>query len=285
MEADQITACEECGVVLPPFVDGSTSCPTCGLEHLASTGEFAALTERTLPVDRPSHAGEDAARIAMTEKAIVELLRRQLGVLGTVFVAPDVPARKEAAARRAHVVHLPSPEKLLALYDATMLGSGEEGFIVTTRRLCWKNVGAPACSIQWRDIDPDRLFIDGRRLFVDDEAITIDDEDVLDASMDAFHVLALSARPQASGHMPVASVVPAESSPTTSAWFARAAAPAGTPPPPHSTSYLGYASRVETKTPACKCWHCHTPLHETTPQCGYCGAIPKKKTGWLKATG
>jgi len=293
--------CEDCGTTLPAFVDGGAQCSQCGVENLASTGEFAAITERNLPVDRPSHAGEDAARIAMSEKAIVELLRRQLGVLGTVFVAPDVPARKEAAARRAHVMHLPAPEKILALYDSTM-GSGEEGFVVTTRRLCWKNVGAPACSIQWRDIDPDRLFVDGRRLFVDDEALTISDDDVLDAAMDSFHVLALSARPQVSGHMPTATTTE-ENQP--SAWFVRgttepasrrpllaasvaasATARAGqaTPAPPHTTSYLGYATRVETKQPACMCWHCHTPLHATTPQCGYCGAVPKKKAGWLRAS-
>lgn len=296
MEADKL-ACD-CGTALPPFVDGSASCPQCGCEHLARTGEFAAITEKNLPVDRPSHAGEDAARIAMSEKAITELLHRQLGVLGTVFVSPDIPARKEAAARRAHVMHLPAPEKVLALYDSTM-GSGEEGFVVTTRRLCWKNVGAPACSIQWRDIDPDRLFVDGRRLFVDDEAITIADDDVLDAAMDVFHVLALSARPQVSGSMEVAVAIEAQ----PSAWFVRgtteapsrrpllaasvaveATARAGTPAPPHSASYLGYASRVETKNPACMCWHCHTPLHETTPQCGYCGAVPKKKSGWLRAS-
>lgn len=290
MDADntsgQLTC--DCGTALPPFVDGSSSCHQCGAEHLARTGEFAAITEKNLPVDRPSHAGEDAARIAMSEKAITELLHRQLGVLGTVFVTPDIPARKEAAVRRAHVMHLPTPEKILALYDATMR-SGEEGFVVTTRRLCWKNVGAPACSIQWRDIDPDRLFVDGRRLFVDDEAITIADDDVLDAAMDVFHVLALSARPQVSGSMPVAAEV-IEAQP--SAWFVRGTvAPASrrpdaqaTPAPAHTASYLGYATRVETKQPACMCWHCHTPLHETTPQCGYCGAAPKKKTGWLRAS-
>jgi hypothetical protein len=279
--------CEECGAYLPTLVDGAAQCPHCGTEHLARTGESFAFneptTERTLPLDRPSHAGEDAARIPMTEEAVLDLVRRHFGALGSVYFAPSIPEKKELSARRAHIVHLPDPERILALYDGSMFGNADGGFIITTKRLCWKNKNDTACTILWRDIDPDRLFLDGRRLFIDDDALTIPDDDLIESCMDAFHILALSARPVASGHMPISAPSlpePAESTP--SAWFARAMTP-GTPPPPHTASYLGYASKAEKASPACMCWHCHTPLHASTPQCGYCGAAPKKN-GWRKAS-
>ena len=302
---EDLLTCDECGANLPAVVDGSTQCLRCGTEHLARTGEILAIagteptTERSFPLDRPSHAGEDAARIPMTEEAILDLLRRHFAALGSVFFAPHIPEKKEASARRAHIVHLPDPEKILALYDGSMFGNAEGGFIITGKRLCWKNKNDTACTIMWRDIDPERLFLDGRRLYIDDDALSIPDDDVIESCMDAFHILALSARPVTSGHMPVS--IPSsspeleESSP--SAWFLRAAEPlsvraqaaaspsgiAGTPPPPHTASYLGYASKAERAAPGCMCWHCHTPLHASTPQCGYCGAAPKKN-GWRKAS-
>lgn len=295
---EDLLTCDECGATLPTMVDGSVQCAHCGTEHLSRTGEILAVneptTERNLPLDRPSHAGEDAARIPMTEEAVLDLLHRHFGALGSVFFAPQIPEKKEASARRAHIVHLPDPERILALYDGSMFGNAEGGFIITMRRLCWKNRNDTACTIMWRDIDPDRLFLDGRRLSIDDDAITIPDDDVIESCMDAFHVLALSARPAASGHMPISGAalplglnalspaIPKIEESTPSAWFARAATP-GTPPPPHTASYLGYASKAEKASPACMCWHCHTPLHASTPQCGYCGAAPKK-TGWRKAS-
>ena len=292
---DDLQICDECGAKLPESFDGAATCPRCGIEHLSQTGEFGAITERTLPSDRSSHAGEDAARIVMSEEAILELLRRHFGALGAAFVASNVPSRKEEAARRAHIVHPPPNEPILALYDSTMLGSGDEGFIVTARRLCWKNLNGPAYSILWRDLDPERLFVEGGRLAVEDDVIRVADEDVLEACADAFHVLALSAKPQQSGHMPVA-LENASSGETPSAWFLRAADPISRRPPlttsiaveanltpTPSTSYLGYSDKaVASRSPAHSCWHCYTPLHATTPQCGYCGAAPKKH-GWRKA--
>lgn len=297
---NDLLSCDECGAELPEMTDGIVVCAHCGVEHLSSTGEFGAITERTLPTDRASHAGEDAARIPMSEEAILELLRRHLGASGAAFVAPNIPVRKEEAARRAHIVHLPGTEKILALYDSTMLGSGDEGFVVTTRRVCWKNMNGPACSIQWRDLNPERLWVDGGRLALEDDELRVADEDVLEACADAFHVLALSAKPVQSGHMAVALPVDLTTNAveTPSAWFMRAADPISRRPPLTTSiaveakktpaplaSYLGYSEKAtpSAKAPGHYCWHCHTPLHATTPQCGYCGAAPKKH-GWRKAS-
>src|SRR6185437_8811655 len=78
MQNDLLT-CDECGTELPVMSEGAVQCPRCGVEHLSQTGEIAAITERTLPSDRASHDGEDAARIPMSEEAILDLLRRHFG--------------------------------------------------------------------------------------------------------------------------------------------------------------------------------------------------------------
>jgi hypothetical protein len=56
------------------------------------------------------------------------------------------------------------------------------------------------------------------------------------------------------------------------------------PPPPSTTSFANYASHAEANGPDHACWHCRTPLYATTPQCAYCGALPKKRKGWLRAS-
>jgi hypothetical protein len=277
-------ACGECGAGLPPpDASGTSSCVYCGTEHRERSSEvFAAAipvrpqSSGMLVSDRPSwHDGEDAASIPMTEDAVLHLVRQHFGDAQSVFVCPHVPPKKEQAARRAHVVHLPARERILALYDATWLGSGDEGFVVTAKRLCWKNARQGACSILWQDVDPDRLWVESGRVIIGDDAVLVSEDAVLDACANAFHVLALSghlwglpAAPKASGHVPRFTPIPSKT--------------LATPPPAHTTSYHHYASHAELSAPDRCCWHCRTPLHKTTPQCSYCGAFPKKK-GWLRA--
>lgn len=278
-------ACGECGAGLPPpDASGTSSCVYCGTEHRERSSEVlaAALPVRPPPSsgmlisDRPSwHDGEDAASIPMTEDAVLHLVRQHFGDANAVYVCPHVPPKKEQTARRAHAAHLPPRERILALYDSTWLGSGDEGFVITAKRLCWKNAGQPATSVLWQDVDPERLWVESGRVVIGDEAVLVAEDTVLDACANAFHVLALSgylwglpATPQASGHVQRFTPIPSKTM--------------ATPPPAHTTSYHHYASHAELTAPDCCCWHCRTPLYQTTPQCSYCGAFPKKK-GWLRA--
>lgn len=275
-------ACGECGAGLPPpDASGTSSCVYCGAEHRERSSEVLAAAIRPpqsggTPVsDRPSwHDGEDAASIPMTEDAVLPLVRQHFGDAHSVYVCPHVPPKKEQAARRAHAAHLPARERVLALYDATWLGGGDEGFVVTSKRLCWKNARQPACFILWHEVDPERLWVEPGRVIIGDSAILVSEEAVLDACANAFHVLALSghlwghaAAPQASGIHQHVTPIPSKMQ--------------ATPPPAHTTSYHHYASQAELQGPDCRCWHCRTPLYESAPQCSYCGAFPKKK-GWLR---
>lgn len=306
-------ACGECGAGLPPPDEyGTSSCVYCGAEHrerssevlaaaiaMRRTGEGSDSSARTPPsssallaigadASRASwHDGEDAASIPMTEDAVLHLLRQHFRDAHSVYVCPHVPPKKEQAARAAHAAHLEPRERILALYDASWLGSGDEGFVVTARRLCWKNplsrsMGyaprAPdalyerssARAILWQDVDADGLCVEPGRVVIDDDAILVAEDAVLDGCANAFHVLALSGHRwgapavsthdlAASGEVPVARI--------------------STTPP---TSYGGYPQPKELPQgePMDRCcWHCRTPLFRATPQCAYCGAFPKKR-GW-----
>jgi hypothetical protein len=277
-----LLACTECGAGLPPHdARGNSSCFYCGAQHRADrSSEILAITsgyEAPARDRESSHDGEEAARIPMTEDAVLRLLREQFADAESVFLCPHLPPRKERLVREAHGVHLPDNERILALHDASWLGHGTEGFLVTARRLCWKNPSEPACSVAWRDLDPELLYVDRRSLFVSSvAALRIEDDAVLESAANAFHVLALSAlpaRPASSG------VAPARD--THSDALRGDGPPPTLPPGAGSLSFRSFVSYAEEPTPDRCCWHCRTPLFATTPQCGYCGVLPKKR-GWSR---
>lgn len=137
----------------------------------------------------------DAARIPMTEDAILALLRQHFGADDSLYLAPTIPPKREAGARRAHGAHLAPDERILALYDDSVFGSGESGFVVTATRLCWKNINGDARSIEWRYLDPESVIPAGFELSVSDSIIVISGaRDVIGAAADAFYMLAVSAR-------------------------------------------------------------------------------------------
>lgn len=142
--------------------------------------------------------GDDAlaARIPMTDEAVLAVLREHFAGVDSMYLCPLVPGKKEIAARRLHARHLPSEERVLALFDDTVFGSGDEGFVVTSRRVCWRNAGTSARPqmIEWRHLDPDLMYVDRGKLVLGLGAIEVGEPSALDALEATFYVLALSAR-------------------------------------------------------------------------------------------
>jgi hypothetical protein len=137
----------------------------------------------------------DAARIPMTDEAVLALLRQHLTGIDSMYFRPAIPGRKEMAARAVHARHLATDEPVLALFDDTVFGSGDEGFVVTSQRLCWKNAKGRPHMIEWQHIDPDRMYADRLRLLFGAGDLEISsDESIILALEEAFHVLAFSAR-------------------------------------------------------------------------------------------
>ncbi len=288
--------CPKCFSVLPsPDEFGRVWCGFCCTLHELASGE------RVAPA---------AARIVMIDQEVLALVRQHFAGADAMLLAPNIPARTEAAARRTHAQHLPPNETILAVYDDTLFDSGDDGFVVTARRLCWKNEGEPPFMMEWRDLEADRLFADGKRLFLGGGSIVLNDEAAVDAAADAFHVLALSARAPSerltrtgtqmmplaprrpstrptyrpSHHQTLESmVVPPGASAST-----KLRAASSVPPPvvesSHPQSYLQYAVAASSQpAPAYECWHCHAMIQESALRCENCTARPTIH-GW-KRTG
>lgn len=160
-------ACQKCGAGLPPRDRyGNAWCASCGTGHHAPPEESAvALAPRAAP---------DAARIPMTDEAILALLLRHFADDHAMLLAPAIPSDEEAAAREAYEAYLPADERVLALY------AGEHvTFLVTKNRLCWRDAAGRARHVTWLALDPDALGLE---------------DDELHVGAATFYVLAFSAR-------------------------------------------------------------------------------------------
>lgn len=215
-----------------------------------------------------------ATRIPMTDDAVLELLRSRIG--GHAYLEPFIPAARERGARRVHYAHLPEDERVLALWDASALSSGEEGFVVTSRRLCWKNPGGTARMIEWHDVDAEAIYADAGHVFLGTDVVSLgEDASRVDACADSFYVLAISARPHVPASPSSSGVVPAIEPPARVHLQTTA-------PPPAGVSYMAYVEHASSQPPpSWCCWKCRTPLFRTSPQCARCGAKPAA-FGWLR---
>ncbi len=261
--------CQKCGAGLPsPDSYGNVWCVYCGTAHSQS----AAIAEKLIAI-------ENAARIPLTDEAVLTLLRQHLTGADSMYLRPTIPTKKEINARNVHAGSLPTGEMILALYDDTVFGSAEDGFIITSRRVCWKNIASRPHMIEWCNVDPDRLWCEDRKLYIGAGAIEISgDASVIDACADAFHVLAFSARPSVRN---AESGIALRSEPPPSTDF-KPTPVVATPPPAHHVSYHAYAVHSAMQpAPKFACWHCRTPLYWNTPQCAYCGVGPSAQ-GWLR---
>lgn len=242
----------------------------------------------------------DAARIPMTDEAVLALLRQHFTGIDSMYLCPSVPGKKEIVARGVHARHLPSNERVLALFDEALFGDGDEGFLVTSQRLCWTNPGTTCRPqmVEWRHLDPAAMYSDRRKLVLGAGAIaTSGDESVLEAFEAAFYVLAFSARapaPHGASHVvrrisdrptlrPSHAPPPLESEVVPRSDRKPPIASAKeTAPPPHAVTYASYVTHASSQRgPKFECWHCHTPLHWRTPQCARCSAWPSPQ-GWQR---
>ena len=109
---------------------------------------------------------EGAAAIS---KHIAELVSEHMGDDDNIWAGPYIPERKLRGARKIHERHLPEDEEVLALYDDTVFGSAEEGFILTVRRLCWKNFTEHPRQVPWEYLPPEQILV------VDDSSVGVGD--------------------------------------------------------------------------------------------------------------
>jgi hypothetical protein len=97
---------------------------------------------------------------------LVDLAREHLGSASGVYFAPSIPSDKEARARAVHGAYLSAEEPVLVLYDDTVLGGSDDGFVLTPERLCWKNFLEHPRQVPWGGIDPADVAAQTRRVLI-----------------------------------------------------------------------------------------------------------------------
>lgn len=104
--------------------------------------------------------------VTLPGERIITLGRSIVGEAPDMFYAPAIPRRKLHHARAAHAAHLPAGEPVAMLHDDTFFGSATEGFLLTSKRLCWKTSIEPAAQLPWGAIDAESIFASGSYVVV-----------------------------------------------------------------------------------------------------------------------
>jgi hypothetical protein len=121
------------------------------------------LTEMALAC-RPPGGGPYRHGLAEIEPAPVQHLvtaaRRVLGEVRRIHYHPAIPIDKLTNVQVMHTRRgrpAPATADVAVLYDDTLLGDGEEGFVLTPSRFYWKNFCGEPESLSWDAIDPEAL--------------------------------------------------------------------------------------------------------------------------------
>ena len=126
------------------------------LEHWIASGDYQSILDgnyqrRASAVlaesDRPRKISPTEDMAGAAEAAIKAALARSYGV----HVAPRIPEDPLHLALGNYVEPLEEGERVVALYDQTMTGSGQLGVVLTDRRIC--SSARPNAGVYLRDVD------------------------------------------------------------------------------------------------------------------------------------
>jgi hypothetical protein len=293
MEALVCSHC--CAPLTPPVGREPIRCRFCGTYHVPPAPPVVDFDDDD--DDDDFDEDDDDETIPMTDDAVLALLREHFNGIDPLYLYPSLPQKKERNVRRIHAAHLPPHEYILAIYDDTVFGSAEEGFVVTSRRLCFKNISESPQMLDWRTVDPDDIYQEGSKIAVGRarlDTVIGEDSPLFDACETVFPILARSAKKAAASPAQAAKPVPQG---PVSAGHPPAAQQGhgGYGPPPSGYGAYGPPSaghgqggympvqqpypQQQAAGPVFACWHCRTPLHWQSPHCARCGARPGPQ-GW-----
>lgn len=120
---------------------------------------------------------EDDEDWEWTDENIVAYAQELMGSHDALFYAPKIPADKLKSARATHRASLERDEQVLVLFDDTVFGGADDGFIVTSERFAWKNIMESPKSFAWDEIDADEVDYSEEGLTVMGEAVQISQAD------------------------------------------------------------------------------------------------------------
>lgn len=189
----QTPECPRCGAPAPTAGAAVTVCQYCGTELHDTAARSASAATAAAPVAAP--APPPTASVALGEDAVLGLCKQHLTGADNVFLHPAIPPKKEGNAREMHATHLPREERVLALFDNTLFGAGDDGFVLTARRVCWRNVLFDPLTLEWQDIAPGQVTGSGQQLSVMGHEIQISMDQTLGTRChELFRALAKAAR-------------------------------------------------------------------------------------------
>ncbi len=113
------------------------------LQADAEEDKVEALLDRMLPSleYRPPQIGPT-----------VEDVVASIFVDSQVLLDPDISGKQLANSRKIHARYLPEAERILALYDDTVFGSGKEGLVLTEHRVCWNAAFTGGNYLLWSEL-------------------------------------------------------------------------------------------------------------------------------------
>lgn len=155
-----LNLCPMCGAPAPP--PPAVSCRYCRYTWVVpgTASSPSRPAAETKPAEAKVPAAPSSSFAGLGDDEVLARARHHLGATDDVHLAPGVPAEKERAARAAHAGHLPPDEPVLVLFDATLFGGGDDGYLLTARRVCWKDAFANPQAIPWRAVATHALRAD-----------------------------------------------------------------------------------------------------------------------------
>lgn len=183
--------CENCGarVPPPPATQKMVICEYCGNPGqnpfydaalaAAAVAQAAAVAPAAPAAVAPAATTSAGAPRARTPEEILRLAHGHLQLFDALFYAPHIPAKKEQGARAAYGALIPADEPILVLFDATVFGGADDGFVVTPRRLGWKNIALDPKVVPWEVFDARSVRATGEDVQVMGDKIQVDRESAL----------------------------------------------------------------------------------------------------------
>jgi hypothetical protein len=184
--------CENCGarVPPPPATLKMVTCEYCGnpghnpfydpaLAAAAAAQAAPVAAPAAVALPTPGAATTAGAARARTPEDILRLAHGQLQLFDALFYAPNIPAKKEQGARGAYGALIPADEPILVLFDSTVFGGADDGFVVTPRRLGWKNIALDPKVVPWEVFDARSVRATAEEVQVMGDMIQIDGESAL----------------------------------------------------------------------------------------------------------
>jgi hypothetical protein len=103
--------------------------------------------------------------------AMLALFREHLQLHGNLYYHPRIPPRKARNARAAHAARLPEDEPVLALFDDTLFGAGDDGWLLTPRRFAWRTYLQPPRAVPWTELEAVPVKVLEDKLYLGDHPL------------------------------------------------------------------------------------------------------------------